>query len=50
MIDLEKKDKAIKYIDIMKQEISRSLNIMTDFTEFNKIKIVKEQIRFKFVA
>lgn len=44
MIDLEKKDKAIKYIDIMKQEISRSLNIMTDFTEFNKIKIVKEQI------
>ena len=44
MIDFDKKDKALKYIDIMKQEISRSLNIMTDFTEFNKIKINKEPI------
>lgn len=44
MLDIDKKDKAIKYISIMKQEINRSLNIMTDFLEFNKIKIVKEQI------
>ena len=44
MIDLNKKEKSQKYISIMKQEISRSLNIMSDFVEFNKIKIVKEQI------
>ena len=42
MIDIDKKDKANKYIMIMKQEINRSLNIMSDFLEFNKIKVVKE--------
>jgi len=44
MIDLDKKEKSSKYISIMKQEIDRSLNIMTDFVEFNKIKVIKEQI------
>lgn len=44
MIDLSKEEKAIKYINIMKQEINRSLNIISDFVEYNKIKIVKEQI------
>lgn len=44
MIDLNKKDKSTKYIDIMREEIERSLNIMSDFMEFNKIKIVKEPI------
>lgn len=44
MIDLNKKDKANKYISIMREEIERSLNIMSDFMEFNKIKIVKEPI------
>lgn len=44
MIDLNKKDKAEKYISIISQEISRSLNIMSDFLAFNKIKIVKEEI------
>lgn len=44
MIDIEKKDKAEKYIRIMKQEINRSLNIMSDFVEFNKIKIKKEPL------
>lgn len=44
MFDIEKKDKAEKYIRIMKQEINRSLNIMNDFVEFNKIKIKKETI------
>ena len=42
MIDIDKKDKANRYIMIMKQEINRSLNIMNDFLEFNKIKIIKE--------
>lgn len=44
MIDLTKEEKALKYINIMKQEINRSLNIISDFVEYNKIKVVKEQI------
>lgn len=44
MINLNNKEKSTKYVAIMKQEINRSLNIITDFVEFNKIKIVKEQI------
>lgn len=44
MINLDKKEKSTKYISIMKQEINRSLNIISDFVEFNKIKVVKEQI------
>ncbi|MGN1341792.1 MAG: sensor histidine kinase [Bacilli bacterium] len=49
MIDLEQKDKTIKYISIMKQEINRSLNIMSDFLELNKIKVVKEQIDLNLI-
>ena len=44
MINLDNKEKSTKYISIMKQEIDRSLNIITDFVEFNKIKVIKEQI------
>lgn len=44
MINLDKKEKSTKYIKIMKQEIDRSLNIISDFVEYNKIKVVKEQI------
>ena len=44
MIDLNKKEKSEKYINIMKEEIDRSLNIMTDFIQFNKIKIKKNRI------
>lgn len=44
MIDLEKKEKSERYISIMKQEIGRSLNIISDFVEYNKIKIIKEEI------
>ncbi|MBR3162296.1 MAG: HAMP domain-containing histidine kinase [Bacilli bacterium] len=42
MMDINNKRKAKKYIDIIKQEIDRSLNIMTDFMEFSKINIEKE--------
>ena len=42
MIDINNKDKLKKYIPIIKQEIDRSLNIMTDFMEFSKININKE--------
>ena len=44
MIDLNKQEKAQKYITIMKQEVDRSLNIISDFVEYNKIKVKKEQI------
>lgn len=44
MINPDNKEKTTKYIKIMKQEINRSLNIISDFVEYNKIKIVKEEI------
>lgn len=44
MMNLDNKEKTIKYLSIMKQEIDRSLNIISDFVEYNKIKIVKEEI------
>lgn len=49
MINLDNKEKSTKYISIMKQEINRSLNIMTDFMDFNKIKVVKEQIELNLL-
>ena len=42
MIDIDNKEKANKYIRIIKQEIDCSLNIMTDFLATNNIKIAKE--------
>lgn len=44
MFDIDNKEKSDKYISIMKQEVSRSLNIINDFVEFNKIKVIKEHI------
>lgn len=44
MIDLDKREKAEKYLNIMHEEISRSLNIMNDFVQMNKINIKKEKI------
>ena len=44
MLDVYDVKKAERYIPIIKQEISRSLNIMSDFMEFSKIKIDKEII------
>lgn len=49
MINLDNKEKSIKYLSIIKQEINRSLNIMTDFNDFNKIKIVKEKIELNLL-
>ena len=42
MLDINNKEKIKKYIPIIKQEIDRSINIMSDFMEFNKIKIDKD--------
>ena len=42
MIDLNDKLKSKKYINIVKSEIDRSLNVMADFMEYSKIKINKD--------
>lgn len=44
MLDVHNEDQVERYIPIIKQEISRSLDIMSDFMEFSKIKIDKEII------
>ena len=43
MLNLDNKDKSEKYIGIVKSEIDRSLNVMNDFMDYNKIKIEKEE-------
>lgn len=42
MINLDNKEKTEKYLNIIKSEIERSLLIMADFSELNKIKLTKE--------
>lgn len=44
MMNINDKEKSERYIEIIKQEINRSLNIMNDFLEFSRIKIKKEII------
>lgn len=39
MLDLDDSKKVHKYVPIIKLEIDRSLNIMTDFMEYSKIKL-----------
>ena len=42
MINLDDEIKSRKYINIIKSEIDRSLNVISDFMEYSKIKINKE--------
>ena len=44
MLDVYDVENAERYIPIVKQQIERSLDIMSDFMEFSKIKINKEII------
>lgn len=44
MFDINNKEKSMKYLGIIREEANRSLNIITDFLEFNKIKVVKTEI------
>lgn len=44
MFNIDNKEKSLKYLSIIREEANRSLNIITDFLEFNKIKIVKTEI------
>ena len=42
MLNLDNRDKSEKYLNIIKSEIDRSLNVMNDFMEYSKIKVNKE--------
>lgn len=42
MLCIDNRDQLERYIPIVRQEISRSLDIMNDFMEFSKIKIDKD--------
>ena len=43
MINLDNIDKSRKYIGIIKSEIDRSLNVISDFMSYTKIKINREE-------
>lgn len=42
MINLDNRDKTLKYVNIIKSETDRCLNVIADFMEYSKIKINKE--------
>lgn len=46
MFNINNEEKCIKYIGIIKNEIARTLNLLNDLNEFNKIKLNKEIINF----
>lgn len=44
MINFDNMEKSKKYLEIIKSEINRSLNVMSDFMQYSKVKINKEII------
>lgn len=46
MFDINNKEKSTKYIKIIKSEVNRSLNLLSDFMEFTKIKINTSNVIF----
>lgn len=42
MMNLDNVEKSRKYINIIKSEIDRSLNVISDFMEYSKVKVNKE--------
>lgn len=46
MFDVNNKEKSTKYIKIIKSEVNRSLNLLSDFMEFTKIKINTNNVIF----
>ena len=46
MFDINNKEKSTKYIKIIKSEVNRSLNLLSDFMEFTKIKINTNNVIF----
>lgn len=46
MFDPKNEEKSQKYVKIMKNEIERTLNLLTDFMEFTKIKVETKPVIF----
>lgn len=46
MFDPTDKDKSKRYVGILKSEINRTLNLLTDFMEFSKIKVETKPVQF----
>ena len=44
MIDVNDSVKTKKYVNIIKSEIDRSLNVMSDFMDYSKVKISKDEL------
>lgn len=46
MFDVTDIGKSKRYIDILKNEVNRTLNLLSDFMEFSKIKVNKKECNF----
>lgn len=46
MFDVTDIEKSKRYISILKNEVNRTLNLLSDFMEFTKIKVVKNECNF----
>ncbi len=46
MFDVTNIEKSKRYISILKNEVNRTLNLLSDFMEFTKIKVVKKECNF----
>lgn len=46
MFDVTDVEKSKRYISILKNEVNRTLNLLSDFMEFTKIKVVKKECNF----
>lgn len=46
MFDATDIEKSKRYISILKNEVNRTLNLLSDFMEFTKIKVVKKECNF----
>ncbi len=44
MFNIDNKEKSIRYLSIINSEVNRTLNLLDDFKEFSKIKLVIEEI------
>lgn len=49
MFNINKKEESLKYISIIKSEIDRTLNILTDLSELNKVKITKDIVDINMI-
>lgn len=45
MINIDNKDKSIKYLNIINSEVERTINLLNDFMQFSKIEINKTSFK-----